>query len=59
MKGGVVDACNDHRIAMSAAVASLACCEPVEIIGAQAVEKSYPDFFRHLESLGGAYKELN
>ena len=41
------------------AVASLACCEPVEIIGAQAVEKSYPDFFRHLESLGGAYKELN
>ena len=59
LKGGVVDACNDHRIAMSAAVASLACCEPVEIIGAQAVEKSYPDFFRHLESLGGAYKELN
>lgn len=59
LKGGVVDACNDHRIAMSAAVASLACCEPVEIIGARAVEKSYPDFFRHLESLGGVYKELN
>ncbi len=59
LKGGVVDACNDHRIAMSAAVASLVCQEPVTIVGAQAVEKSYPDFFRHLESLGGVYKELN
>lgn len=59
LTGGIVDACNDHRIAMSAAVASLACQEPVTIVGAQAVEKSYPDFFRHLESLGGVYKELN
>lgn len=59
LTGGVVDACNDHRIAMSAAVASLACCEPVAIVGAQAVEKSYPDFFRHFERLGGIYTELN
>lgn len=59
LTGGIVDACNDHRIAMSGAVASLVCKEPVTILGGQAVEKSYPDFFRHLESLGGVYKELN
>ncbi len=59
LTGGIVDAFGDHRIAMSAAVASLACKESVAIIGAQAVEKSYPAFFRHLENLGGVYKELN
>lgn len=52
LRGGTVDACNDHRIAMSAAVASFICEEPVTIIGAQAVEKSYPLFFQEFESKG-------
>ena len=51
--GGVVDSVNDHRIAMSAAVAAIVCKEPVTIINAQAVEKSYPTFFDDYKMLGG------
>lgn len=52
LTGGEVDACNDHRIAMSAAIAACICEHPVVIKGAQAVEKSYPGFFEDLQSLG-------
>ena len=41
---------NDHRIAMSMAV--LACKYGGEIVGAEAVRKSLPDFFDLLSSLG-------
>ncbi|MBR6553203.1 MAG: 3-phosphoshikimate 1-carboxyvinyltransferase [Clostridia bacterium] len=58
MKGGTVDACNDHRIAMSAAVASVACPLPITLLGAEAVNKSYPAFFRHFALLGGKANEI-
>ena len=45
LSGGRVNSHNDHRIAMSAAIASLFCENKVVIDGAQAVAKSYPDFF--------------
>lgn len=45
LSGGVIDACGDHRIAMSAAVASLLTREAVVIPGAECVNKSYPTFF--------------
>ena len=48
-----VDGANDHRIVMAAAVAAAHSDAPVRILGAQAVEKSYPDFFRDFEALGG------
>lgn len=51
--GGRVDSHNDHRIAMMAAVAAVRCDGPVEIAGAQAVDKSYPAFFDHYRLLGG------
>ena len=51
--GGVVDSKNDHRIAMSAAIAAIACSEKVTILGAEAVEKSYPEFFEDYKKLGG------
>lgn len=51
LKGGVVSSFNDHRIAMMAAVASLVCENKVIIKDADAVNKSYPDFFKHLEML--------
>lgn len=41
---------NDHRIVMSLAV--LLTQFGGEISGAEAVKKSYPDFFRHLRALG-------
>jgi hypothetical protein len=38
-----VDGCRDHRIVMAAAIASIACRESVTILGADAVNKSYPN----------------
>ena len=43
--GGTIDSCNDHRIAMAAAIAATRCKESVTICGAEAVNKSYPGFF--------------
>ena len=51
LAGGSVDAYGDHRIAMTAAVASLGCTSPVMINGAQAVAKSYPTFWEQLDLL--------
>lgn len=51
--GGTVSGCNDHRIVMSAAIAATASSAPVTIIGAEAVNKSYPKFFEDFKALGG------
>lgn len=51
--GGTVDSCRDHRIAMSAAVASIRCKRKVVILGAEAVNKSYPAFYQDFHQLGG------
>jgi 3-phosphoshikimate 1-carboxyvinyltransferase len=59
LKGGTVSSHNDHRIAMSAAIAAATLCtESVVITGAEAVEKSYPHFFEDLRALGGKWEEL-
>lgn len=50
--GGTVDSYNDHRIAMAAAAASVYSGKPITIIGAEAVNKSYPAFFDDLAALG-------
>ena len=55
--GGSVDSVNDHRIAMSTAIAATACKEPVILYGAQCVEKSYPRFFEEYRRLGGNYEQ--
>ena len=51
LTGGTVDSANDHRIAMAAAVASILCRSPVTVTGAEAVEKSYPNFWRDFQAL--------
>ncbi|KXA09845.1 3-phosphoshikimate 1-carboxyvinyltransferase [Finegoldia magna] len=51
MKPAVVNSCDDHRIVMSAAIASIVTKE-VEIKDWQAVKKSYPSFFDEIERLG-------
>ena len=53
LTGGTVDACNDHRIAMAAAIASTVCSSPVTILGAECVSKSYPSFWKEFARLGG------
>ena len=57
LSGGTADSWGDHRIAMMAAIASSACRSPVTITGAEAVNKSYPDFFDRLADLGKPAKE--
>lgn len=57
LRGGTVDAFGDHRIAMAAAVAGSAASGPVTILGAQAVDKSYPGFFEQFAALGGRVEE--
>lgn len=59
LAGGEIDSHNDHRIAMAAAVASCVCRSPVVIKNADAVKKSYPDFFRDFAALGGKVKETD
>lgn len=51
--GGKVSAYNDHRIVMSAAIAAAYSEGNVIIDGAEAVNKSYPDFFEDYKKLGG------
>lgn len=51
MKPAVVNSCDDHRIVMAAAIASIITKE-VEIKDWQAVKKSYPSFFDEIERLG-------
>ena len=52
-RGGTVDAVNDHRIAMAAAIASTVSLESVTILGAECVHKSYPAFWDEFKRLGG------
>lgn len=52
LHGAEVSSHHDHRIAMAAAVAALRATGPVSISDAQAIDKSYPDFYQHLELLG-------
>ena len=47
---GPVDGCNDHRIVMTAA--TLLSITGGQISGAQAVRKSYPDYFDVIKKLG-------
>lgn len=51
--GGSVNSENDHRIAMSAAVAAVKASGSVTIADAQAAEKSYPRFYDDYQALGG------
>lgn len=52
IRGGNIDAGNDHRMVMAASVAAMVSDEPVEVRHAGAVAKSYPSFFEDLRSLG-------
>ena len=51
LTGGVVDSYNDHRIAMTAAIAAICCSDPVTIMDPLAVNKSYPGFYDDLQAM--------
>jgi len=50
--GARVDSHSDHRIAMATAVAALLGQGPVSISDAHCINKSYPDFFTDLQTIG-------
>ena len=56
--GGTVDGANDHRIVMAAAIAATRANAPVTILGAEAVNKSYPSFWEDYKRLGGVFDVL-
>ena len=59
LQGGMVSSYNDHRMAMMEAIASTICEDVVVIDQKECVQKSYPSFWEHFESLGGDFDEFN
>jgi 3-phosphoshikimate 1-carboxyvinyltransferase len=53
LRGGVLDARGDHRMAMLGAIAGLASREGVEVVGVEAAAVSYPGFVADLKRLAG------
>ena len=56
LRGGTFDSHNDHRMAMTAAIAAGCSETPIILKGFQSVKKSYPDFFEDYKKLGGKMK---
>jgi len=56
VKGADIHSHHDHRIAMACSVAALKANSETIIEEAQAVNKSYPDFYEHLKQLGAVIK---
>ncbi len=58
LHGGCVDSFGDHRIAMMAGCAAMLCDGSVTLTGGEQVSKSYPDFWKDMEALGGRMEVL-
>lgn len=54
--GGTIKSHNDHRIAMSAAIASTVTNGKIKILDAGCTNKSYPTFWNEFQRLGGSYE---
>ncbi len=52
IKSTTVHSRHDHRIAMACAIVALRAEGPVVILEANAINKSYPNFYEHLQILG-------
>jgi 3-phosphoshikimate 1-carboxyvinyltransferase len=57
LTGAVMQAHDDHRIAMALSIASLGASTPSHIQGVACVAKSYPGFLRDMRSLGCSMEE--
>ena len=53
LRGGRIDACGDHRIAMLGAIAGACSQEGVTIAGSDALAVSFPDFAERLAAVAG------
>ena len=60
LKGGIeVWSHKDHRIAMTIAIASTMCTEPIILKDYECVSKSYPQFWDDFKNVGGIFDEWN
>lgn len=59
LNGGEVSSHDDHRIAMSMAIASTRCTSDLILENPACVSKSYPNFWEDFKSLGGEFIEWN
>jgi 3-phosphoshikimate 1-carboxyvinyltransferase len=60
LKGGIeVWSHKDHRIAMTLAIASTMCTEPIILKDYECVSKSYPQFWDDFKNVGGVFDEWN
>lgn len=57
--GAATHSHHDHRIAMACAVAGLKATGATTIADAQAINKSYPDFYKHIQQLGASVQVDN
>lgn len=53
LQAATIDSYNDHRIAMAATIGALNATGNTTIVGAEAVNKSYTNFYKDLQLLGG------
>jgi 3-phosphoshikimate 1-carboxyvinyltransferase len=51
LNGGIANGAGDHRLVMCAAILASVCRQSVTVLGAEAVNKSYPGFFNDLENV--------
>lgn len=55
-RGGRVQSHGDHRLAMSLAIAGLAAEAPLQVVGAEMIHESFPDFVSVMRSLGATLR---
>lgn len=58
LHGAEVSSHDDHRMAMTAAVMSALSVGDVVVMGSEAVKKSYPDFWKVFNALGGRAERM-
>lgn len=59
INGAIVRSHHDHRIAMACAVTALNAENEIEILEAEAINKSYPNFYEHLKLLNAKIRISN
>ena len=59
VKGATTHSHHDHRIAMACAIAALKAAGEVKIEEAEAINKSYPDFYEHIQKIGASIKIIH
>jgi 3-phosphoshikimate 1-carboxyvinyltransferase len=59
INGTILNSHHDHRIAMACAVVALKCENEIQIINAEVIDKSYPNFYKDFKSLNAKILIVN